>query len=108
MNEQAANDPDALDVDAVVVGAGMAGLAAAVEASERGADVLLLAKGDEPGGSMGLSSGVVWRYRDFERFRRECPAGSPELQRLIHDRLDGDIDWLERRRSSLVAAPRGA
>ena len=47
----------------------MAGLVAAVEATERGADVLVLEKGDVAGGSMRLSSGVVWRYRDFERFR---------------------------------------
>ena len=52
----------------VVAGAGMAGLVAAVEATERGADVVVLEKGDRPGGSMRLSSGVVWRYRDFERF----------------------------------------
>jgi hypothetical protein len=67
-----------------------------VEARERGADVVLLEKGDEPGGSMRLSSGVVWRYRDFERFRTECPHGDPSLQQLVHDRLDNDIGWLER------------
>jgi succinate dehydrogenase/fumarate reductase flavoprotein subunit len=82
--------------DLVVAGAGMAGLVAAAEARERGAEVLLLEKSDEPGGSMRLSSGVVWRYRDFERFRRECPGGDPALQRLVHDRLDGDLRWLER------------
>ena len=42
-----------------------------------------------------LSSGVVWRYRDFARFRRECPVGDAALQQLVHDRLDGDLDWLE-------------
>ena len=81
--------------DLVVAGAGMAGLVAAVEATERGADVLLLEKGDVPGGSMRLSSGVVWRYRDFAQFRRECPDGDPALQRLVHERLDDDIGWLE-------------
>ena len=93
--------------DLVVAGAGMAGPAAAVEASERGADVLLLEKGDKAGGSMRLSSGVVWRYRDFERFRHECPAGSPELQRLVHDRLDGDIAWLERLGARVVERSTG-
>jgi succinate dehydrogenase/fumarate reductase flavoprotein subunit len=79
----------------VVAGAGMAGLVAAVEARQRGADVLLLEKSGLPGGSMRLSSGVVWRYRDFASFRRECPGGDPVLQRLVHDRLDADLDWLE-------------
>ena len=81
--------------DLVVAGAGMAGLVAAAEARRRGADVVVLEKGDEPGGSMRLSSGVVWRYRDFDRFRHECPQGKVELQRLVHERLDGDLRWLE-------------
>ena len=42
-----------------------------------------------------LSSGVVWRYRDWERFRSECPGGDPELQRLVWERLDEDLAWLE-------------
>jgi len=73
----------------------MAGLAAAAEARLRGADVLLLEKGDRPGGSMLLSSGVVWRHASFEAFRQECPDGDPALQRLVFDRLDGDTEWLE-------------
>jgi succinate dehydrogenase/fumarate reductase flavoprotein subunit len=81
--------------DVVVAGAGMAGLAAAARALELGADVLVLEKGDRPGGSMLLSSGVVWRYRDWDRFRAECPGGDPKLQRLVWERLDDDLDWLE-------------
>ena len=42
-----------------------------------------------------LSSGVVWRHREFERFREECPGGDERLQRLVCERLDGDLDWLE-------------
>src|SRR3954463_8835966 len=81
--------------DLVVAGAGMAGLAAAAHARERGADVLLLEKGNRAGGSMLLSSGVVWRHREFDAFRQECPGGDPGLQRLVFDRLDADLDWLE-------------
>jgi succinate dehydrogenase/fumarate reductase flavoprotein subunit len=81
--------------DLVVAGAGMAGLAAAAEARSRGADVLVLEKGDRPGGSMLLSSGVIWRHRDFERFRAECPDGDEALQRTLVERLDADLDWLE-------------
>ena len=93
--------------DLVVAGAGMAGLVAAVEATERGADVLLLEKGDIAGGSMRLSSGVVWRYRDFDRFREECPGGKAELQRLVHDRLDDDLDWLEQLGAPVVTRSTG-
>jgi fumarate reductase flavoprotein subunit len=73
----------------------MGGLVAAARARELGASVLVYEKGDRPGGSMLLSGGFVWRYRAFDVFRRECPSGDPELQRLVHERLDGDLAWLE-------------
>jgi succinate dehydrogenase/fumarate reductase flavoprotein subunit len=79
----------------IVAGAGMAGLCAAARARELGASPTVLEKGDRPGGSMRLSSGVVWRYRTFDDFRRECPDGDPGLQRLIIERLDDALDWLE-------------
>jgi succinate dehydrogenase/fumarate reductase flavoprotein subunit len=81
--------------DVVVAGAGMAGLAAAAEARRLGACTLVLEKLDRPGGSMRLSSGVIWRHRDFERFRDECPDGDERLQRLVFERLDADLSWLE-------------
>jgi fumarate reductase flavoprotein subunit len=81
--------------DLVVAGAGMAGLCVAARARELGASVTVLEKGDRPGGSMLLSSGVIWRYRDFERFRAECPGGDRTLQRVIYERLDDAIGWLE-------------
>ena len=43
-----------------------------------------------------LSSGVIWRHRSFEAFREECPGGDPALQRLLFERLDDALDWLER------------
>ena len=77
-----------------VLGAGMAGLVAAARLRELGVDVRVHEKGDRPGGSMLLSSGVVWRYRDFEEFRRRCPGGDEALQRLVWERLDEALDWL--------------
>jgi succinate dehydrogenase/fumarate reductase flavoprotein subunit len=79
----------------------MAGLVAAARARELGASPVVLEKGDRPGGSMLLSSGVVWRHRSADDFRRECPAGNPALQRRIVDELDDALDWLE----SLGAEP---
>jgi succinate dehydrogenase/fumarate reductase flavoprotein subunit len=81
--------------DLVVAGAGMAGLVAAAEARRLGARAVVFEKLDRPGGSMRLSSGVIWRHRDFDRFRAECPGGDPELQRLVFERLDGELSWLE-------------
>jgi succinate dehydrogenase/fumarate reductase flavoprotein subunit len=73
----------------------MAGLTAAARARELGAEPLVLEKGDRPGGSMLLSSCVIWRHRDFADFRAECPGGEEDLQRLVFERLDDGLDWLE-------------
>jgi succinate dehydrogenase/fumarate reductase flavoprotein subunit len=81
--------------DLVVAGAGMAGLVAAAEARRLGATPVVFEKLDRPGGSMRLSSGVVWRHRRLDRFRAECPGGDPLLQRLLFERLDHDLRWLE-------------
>ena len=73
----------------------MAGLAGAARARELGAEPVVLEKGDRPGGSMLLSSGVIWRHRTFEGFRADCPGGDPELQQVILEQLDEAIEWLE-------------
>jgi fumarate reductase flavoprotein subunit len=73
----------------------MAGLAAAARARELGAGIVVHEKGDRPGGSMYLSSCVIWRYREFERFREECAGGDPELQRVVWEGLDDALAWLE-------------
>src|SRR3954453_13227174 len=79
----------------------MAGLVCAARARELGLKPTVLERGTRPGGSMLLSSGVVWRHRRFEDFRSECPGGDEGLQRLIWERLDDALAWLE----SLGAEP---
>ena len=73
----------------------MAGLVAAAQARTRGASVEIFEKGDRCGGSMLLSSGVIWRHREFDRFRGECPQGDELLQRTLFERLDAGLEWLE-------------
>jgi fumarate reductase flavoprotein subunit len=72
----------------------MAGLAAAARLRELGAAPVVLEKGDRAGGSMLLSSCVIWRFREWEDFRTECPGGDEALQRLVWERLEDAIDWL--------------
>ena len=72
----------------------MAGLVTAVRARELGLDAVVYEKGTRPGGSMLLSSGVVWRHREWEQFRDECASGDVRLQRLVWERLDEALDWL--------------
>ena len=73
----------------------MAGLVAAARARQLGVDVTVYEKGDRAGGSMLLSSGVVWRHLGFEDFRVDCPRGDQRLQRLVWERLDEALAWLE-------------
>jgi succinate dehydrogenase/fumarate reductase flavoprotein subunit len=73
----------------------MAGLVAAARARELGAEPIVYEKGTRAGGSMVLSSGFAWRYRSFELFREQCPGGHPGLQRLVFERFDEALDWLE-------------
>ena len=93
--------------DLIVAGAGMAGLAAAARGRELGAEVVVHEKGDRPGGSMLLSSGVIWRYRDWETFRAECPGGDRALQRAVWEGLDDALAWLESLGAPVVARETG-
>jgi hypothetical protein len=79
----------------------MAGLVAAARLRELGHEPRLLEKGTRVGGSMLLSSCVVWRHLEWDCFRAECPTGDERLQRLIWERLDESLAWLE----SLGAEP---
>ena len=72
----------------------MAGLVAAVRARELGLDPVVIEKGTRAGGSMLLSSGVIWRHLDWDDFRAECPNGDEVLQRSIWERLDDALGWL--------------
>ena len=85
----------------------MAGLCAAARGRELGAQPVVLEKGARPGGSMLLSSGVVWRYRTFEEFRAQCPSGDERLQRLVFDGLDDGLEWLEALGAPVLARETG-
>jgi succinate dehydrogenase/fumarate reductase flavoprotein subunit len=88
-------------VTVIVAGAGMAGLVAGARLREFGVPAVVREKGTRGGGSMLLSSCVIWRHREWADFRRECPGGDARLQRLIWERLDESIEWL----MSLGATP---
>jgi fumarate reductase flavoprotein subunit len=85
----------------------MAGLCAAVRARELGGAPVVYEKGTRAGGSMVLSSCVVWRFRDWEDFRAECPTGDERLQRVVWEGLDDGIAWLESLGAPVVAHDTG-
>ncbi len=83
-------------IDAVVVGAGMAGLCAAVAAAEAGQTVTVIEKGTRPGGSMALSHGFIWTFKEMHQLRSEMPDGDRELQELVVEQCADGRDWLQR------------
>jgi fumarate reductase flavoprotein subunit len=82
-------------VHIIVVGGGLAGLVAALQAAELGARVTLLEKSDRLGGSFVYSSGYVWSYKDLKTFRQQVPGGDVTLQKLILKQLEPSLSWLE-------------
>lgn len=71
--------------DLIILGGGLAGMCAAVEASEAGAHVLLLEKQDELGGSTVLSSG----YMAFARTDMQEQAGIIDsTESLLEDMIE--------------------
>jgi fumarate reductase flavoprotein subunit len=85
----------------------MAGLSAAVRARELGAAPVVYEKGTRAGGSMLLSSCVIWRFREWQDFRAECPDGDERLQRTVWEQLDDGIAWLESLGAPVVAHDTG-
>lgn len=94
--------------DVVVVGAGFAGMCAALEAAEKGAKVVLLEKMGRPDGTTVYSSG--WLAAVGSRFQTKHPdtpeaffndmmklsggRSDPELIRVYANEAGAGIDWL--------------
>ena len=100
----------ATEIDVCVIGAGAAGLAAAIEAADAGCSVLVLEAAPSPGGSTELSGGVIYaagtsvqraagivdhwqamyeRYLDVNRWDVE-----PGLARALAEGAAEAIEWL--------------
>ncbi|MEO6867260.1 MAG: FAD-dependent oxidoreductase [Gaiellales bacterium] len=77
-----------------IVGAGLAGLAAAASALERGAAVTIYERDGEPRGATSDSAGWIWRYRDVKLARRHSPGADPLVQEAIVTQLDERLAWL--------------
>ena len=73
------------DFDAIVVGAGMAGCAAAIRLAQGGANVLLLERGAEPG-AKNLSGGILWGH-DLDRILPDWSHQMPVERHLIRKRF---------------------
>jgi succinate dehydrogenase/fumarate reductase flavoprotein subunit len=80
------------EADVVVVGSGASALTAALAASSKGADVVVLEKSDKYGGSSALSGGQLWipnnRYQRQAGVRDSKASAFAYLKRLSLGRAD--------------------
>ncbi|MGO4690363.1 FAD-dependent oxidoreductase [Glaciibacter sp. 2TAF33] len=96
------------EYDLIVVGAGGAGTAAAVEATDLGASVLVLEKADHAGGSTHYSGGTIRMIADaagaVEHFFALAQGGTPvEPIEAFVKGLDEIPDWVEAHGGVLIA-----
>jgi len=80
-------------VDLLVLGAGMAGCAAAVRAARAGASVVVAEKAGAVGGSA-AHAGFVWSAPSAAVMRRENPDADPALAQRLVDDYDAAIEFL--------------
>ena len=109
----AASVQDSDICDVLVIGAGGAGFAAAIEAATAGAKVILLEKNPQPGGTTALSVGSITATRTPHQLRegiQDSPAehaedlakinarrglpDNPALRRLLTENITDTFRWL--------------
>lgn len=102
-----------LQCDVLVIGAGGAGLAAAIEARAQGANVILIEKNDAPGGTTAWSIGSFTatqtpqqlaagieddpdaHFDDMPKFSgKDADRDNPELRRIFVDNANDTLRWL--------------
>jgi urocanate reductase len=80
------------EADVVVVGFGAAGAAAAIEAHEKGATVLILEKMRRPGGNTVMSGGVVYGANTIVQKSAGVEDSGEQCLRYLHAVADGLAD----------------
>ncbi|CAN5550089.1 hypothetical protein BH23CHL6_BH23CHL6_05620 [soil metagenome] len=85
---------EGLHVDLLVLGGGMAGMAAAATAAEAGVVVGVVEKGRQIGGSAALSAGILWTARDYAELRQRMPEADADLGRALVDEYPEAVDWI--------------
>ena len=83
------------ETDVLIIGAGAAGLVAALAAHEAGAMVTVIEKGERLGGTAAISGGIVW-VADNPRMKEAGIADSADdalayFQSLDHGEMDPDV-----------------
>jgi len=80
--------------DLLIIGGGMAGLAAGARAAEAGARTIVAEKGSAVGGSAAMAAGILWTAPDFPTIRAVAPGGDPHLGRALVDGFRPAVEWV--------------
>src|SRR5260370_23279443 len=78
----------------LVTGDGVAGPSDGAGAAEAGAGVTVVEKSRIPGGSAGMSAGIVWTAPDYETLRRVVPGGDRALGQALIDGFWRAVEWV--------------
>ncbi|KUK38718.1 MAG: Flavocytochrome c [Synergistales bacterium 54_24] len=83
------------EAEVVVIGSGFAGLAAAIEARDAGADVVILEKMPHPGGNSAINGGQYAAWTSRIRKKLNLPEDSPEI--MLQDMMEAgaNLNWKE-------------
>jgi succinate dehydrogenase/fumarate reductase flavoprotein subunit len=81
------------NVDLLVLGGGMAGLAAAARTTQEGGSVVLVEKGDAVGGSATYAE-FIWTAPDVETLRERNPNGDPALAETFIAGFEPAVQWV--------------
>ncbi len=82
------------DLDVLVVGAGLAGMSAALTAAAAGARTMVVERAPTIGGSAAMSGGYVWAIPDTDALRVEDPGKFQRHGHLVVAGYRDAIDWL--------------
>ncbi|KAJ5263222.1 hypothetical protein N7478_010827 [Penicillium angulare] len=83
-----------IEVDTLVCGGGMSGMACASFAADAGLKTLVVEKQAEIGGSSSLSAGMFWAPHTYEKLRAWVPEGDPILQQAWLDEYLPAVQWM--------------
>lgn len=85
------------ECDVVVAGAGIGGLAAAVSAAEKGANVILVEASQHVGGTSRFAAGAFGpRFgAEWEAAYAKAPMSDPELGKLVCDNWGSYVEWID-------------
>jgi succinate dehydrogenase/fumarate reductase flavoprotein subunit len=89
----AGREESAVDVDLLIVGAGMAGLTAGARAVRNGLSVLVVEIAPDTGGSARFA-GYAWTAPSHEIMDQQNPHGDPALKHALVDGFTDGIAWI--------------